>query len=206
MKPTILLALFALTSCSSGQTKLDTTTKFLASNIAFAATDDVDTETQILASNVLLSETTANIQATDVQSALEEIQPTLSTTIVGTWTVKGLSLGSDTASESAMPDYTDSTATITFDSDGSVTLANVIAQDPTVFDYFLNESTTALTSSSLNRVYEVTDELVLSFRVYGNQTADDAFVVRNYPFVLVKSESDKMVFSYAGYPYIFTRQ
>ncbi len=205
-KQIFIFTILILVSCSSSQTKLDTTTKFLASNIAFAATSDVDTTTQILASNVLLSESSANIQAEDVQSAIEEIQPMLSDTIIGTWAVKGMAFGSDTSSASSLPSYTEDTAEITFSSDGTVTLANVIEQDRTVFNYFLNESNTAMTSDSIHRVFEVVDDLVLSFRVYGNQTTDDAFRVFDYAFVLVKSEQDKMVFTYMGYPFIFTKQ
>ena len=61
---------------------------FTCSCLLLASCDNVDTKTRVLAENVLYeTKATSTLQSGNVQDALDEITPTLSDFIIGTWSV-----------------------------------------------------------------------------------------------------------------------
>ena len=92
--------------------------KILASNVLFSTaqaeeTEGIDTETKVYAENVILVNSTTSLESTNVQDAFEEIQPDLSTLIVGTWKLTYLGTYCDSG-------LTCDATTITFNSDGTL--------------------------------------------------------------------------------------
>lgn len=192
--------------------------KYLASNIIFSnvvsanksnmissQANEIDVNTKILAQNVILDDSTKiGLASTNVQSALTEVAPDLSTILVGTWKVTAFQMQSPTLDGGMMKDV----GTITFNQDGSFSASlpesSNNASAPTDFLASLN-SITNLNDHKLT--YQVFDNMIIGLQNKYTNPQTGTITLAAQPLTVNRTTENKINITYGpNKPLILTKQ
>jgi hypothetical protein len=145
---------------------------------AYAQSSAIDTETQIYAENVIFeSSSSSQIESDNVQDALEEISLTLSSVIVGTWTIQNHHQES----------YHDSTGKVVINNDGTFDLVEGS------FAAIGMGSSGTCSHTEDDQTYSIYTEELMSFSHVNPEGSENSALP-----TLVKLREDQIVFVGAG--------